>query len=162
MSLPSLITSLESVLSLSAKSLESAEEAVVQARGCLEAAKKALELLNNSEEKPEPSDVVEQVAELVNVKHGNVEIVDVDSYDEECPLTNIQYGREDLLALQSSPLSKKKPVNLPLCIIKDFPHNFTFTALASSEPAQNTSFLKRNYLRCFTGRAQLGRIVWWV
>ena len=151
MSLPSsLISSLESVLSPSAKSLANAEDAVVQAKGALEAAKKALEMLNHSEEKPESSHV-EQVP--VNVQLGTVEIVDVESSDD------IQYSREELLALQSVPLSRKKPDNLPqLSIVKDLPHHLTFTALASSEPAINTSFLKKNYVRSI-GNGTVGRIV---
>ena len=70
--MPSLISSLESVLSMSAKSLAEAEEASRQAKRALEAARRALEILRNSEPQPD----LEPDSVDVKVKPG--EIVDVD------------------------------------------------------------------------------------
>lgn len=161
--MPSLISSLESVLSMSAKSLAEAEEASRQAKGALEAARRALEILRNSEPQPD----LEPDSVDVKVKPG--EIVDVDddnvSDGDQCP--SYQYSRDDLLALQGVPLSRKKPGNLPeLCIVKESPHHMTFTALASSEPALfNSSVIPRgsvkncNFVKQLSGTSTVGRIV---
>ena len=128
--------------------LKQNKEPVVQSIRALETAKKALDLLNRSDQKPDTSATV---SDFVSVENG--EIVDVESSEDgdgECPPSHIQFSREELLALQSAPLSRKRPDNLP-----KLPKSF----LRKSAKKEYVMRSAKGYVRQIDVKTAEGRIV---